>query len=233
MLDLTNRDRCFLIAEAGTCHAGRWHGRCAKALRYVDAAAAAGASAIKFQLFRQPIQADMFCWLDGDKERSFRWAESDIRRYQWGIVKKAAEAKGLVFLASAFQFCTVGWLRKLGVEATKVASRAARDFPYEAAPAPFLISDGMYPVAPGKDRIVLECESNYPSTARWKGRYPGFSDHSGTPERAIDAIRHGCKLVEVHFFIDPADAGPDLPASLDLDMLRRVCDAADTFAKKG
>lgn len=230
-LDILGRDRAFVIAEAGTCHAYKHAGgRVGLALAYVDAAVAAGVDAIKFQMFRNPIPDDMFCWIDGDSKRVMRWAQTELHFNKWRIVKARAESLGLVFLASAFQNSTVDWLGALNVDATKVASRAATNFPYERAPKPFLISTGMeYPAVEGA--IYLECESNYPSTAQWTGKFPGFSDHSGTPWRAIDAIARGCKLVEVHFYIDPEDAGPDLPASLDRDQLKLVCEARDAFAE--
>jgi sialic acid synthase SpsE len=88
----------------------------------------------------------------------------------------------------------------------------------------------MHPVPSIDGAIGLECEANYPSTARWKNRLPGFSDHSGNPWRAVDAIARGCRLIEVHYCIDPRDAGPDLPASLSLEQLRTVCEARDAFA---
>lgn len=209
----------MVIAEAGTCHMGQ----VSVALKYVEAAAKAGASAVKFQMFSPPFD-DMFCWIDGDEERSIRWAESALRLDDWREVKIAAEAEGLVFLASVFQHSTVDWLNRLNVEAVKVASRAAKDFPYEDSNGPFLISHGMYGPVPCRGKQYhLQCEANYPSTAWWDGDTFGFSDHSGNPERAIDALRRGCRLVEVHFYINLNDAGPDLPASLTTDELELVC----------
>lgn len=237
MLDLSSRDRCFVIAEAGTCHAGNL----GKAMSYVRAAN--GADCIKFQMFNVPhyrsvtnklctenIKQDMFCWIEGDEAREPRWNNSVMSLDDWRQVKEFTEACGMMFLASVFQHSTVGWLNKLGVEATKVASRAAEKFPYPMAPAPFLISTGMkFPER--DDAIYLQCEANYPSTAKWFNNWHGFSDHSGTPWRAIDAISRGCSLIEVHFYIDEIDAGPDLPASLNLDELKLVCEARDAFAE--
>lgn len=238
-LDLASRDRCFVIAEAGTCHADPDPvTRFRKAIDYVHAAKMAGADAVKFQWFAvhtdgQLFGADLFCPYPGDGARVYRWRDSILPVGQWAQVKEAAEACGLVFLASAFQDQTVAWLKELGVVASKVASRAAATFPYDRAPYPYLISLGMHRAPDGLDLTqcwLLECEANYPSTARWQRVHPGFSDHSGNPWRAIDAIMRGCKLVEVHYFLDERDAGPDLPASLTLDQLRAVCEARDAFA---
>ena len=234
-LDLTRRSAPFVIAEAGTCHTAPDRAeRLRKALAYVAAAAEAGADAIKFQVFANPIAADMFCWIDGDEARATRWEQTALSFTDWHMVKASAEVKGLVFLASAFQHSTVEWMSDLGVVASKVASRAAKTFPYWAAPSPWLISTGMglppENVMQGAGAVLLECEANYPSTSRWVGRYPGFSDHSGMPALAIDAMRRGCRLVEVHFFIASEDAGPDVPASLTVQQLKEVTAVRDEIA---
>lgn len=202
-----------------------------RAMRYVDAASNAGADSCKFQMFDD---SELFCPYPGDEQRKPRWDASYMTLDDWRQVKQFAEACGMVFLASVFQNSMVEWLNELKVEATKVASRAAKYFPYADAPQPFLISTGLpdYPKSTQPSDLhayYLECETNYPSTKMWTGPDAGFSDHSGTPWRAIDAISRGCKLIEIHFFIDSLDAGPDLPASLDLDQLKLVCEARDAF----
>lgn len=222
-----------IIAEAGTCHAQPHPGqRLPRALRYVEAAYRAGADFVKFQMFADPIEDDMFCWIEGDEAREPRWRESCMSLDDWLLVKDACDDLGVGFLASVFQHTTVNWMQALGAPAIKVASRAARDFPYSEAPGTLLVSLGMYPPPAGRAGVVLfECESNYPSTLRWAGSQPGFSDHSGTPWRAIDAMARGCEWVEVHFYVHPQHAGPDLPASLDCEELELVCLARDAFAE--
>lgn len=256
MLDLIERDRCFVIAEAGTNHAVTEEDVARRekttpfqeAIEYVYAAQRVGADAIKFQIFNRPIKDDFFCWIDGDEKRSTRWWNSYVSLNDWKEVKGVADGLGIMLLASVFQHSTVQWLNELEVEATKVASRAARDFPYGCGPKPYLISDGMYAdifqrhtgldfdlhdklTLAGMDYIRLQCEANYPSTTWYEGEHAGFSDHSGTPWRAIDAIRGGAYVVEVHFYINKEDAGPDLLASLNLDQLKLVCQARDAFAE--
>ena len=230
-LDLTSRDRCYVIAEAGTNHAhAGWAGRYARALEYAEAAARAGADAVKFQIFDEPF--DLFCRIEGDDRREARWRQTVMRTWDWLRVKDFAESLGIDFLASVFQYRTVEWLKQLNVKATKVASRAAEKFPYEDATGDILVSNGMFrgmiPVPEGHDIVVLQCESKYPSDLPWEGELPGYSCHSPTPDLAIDAIKRGCKLVEVHFYIDPSHAGRDLPASLTLDGLRKICAARDS-----
>ena len=228
-LELTNR--CFIIGEVGTCHANPDPSeRFYRAMDYVHIASTTGIDAIKFQMFDDPNPETMFCWIEGDKDRAYRWSQSRLSIDQWWKVKCEAEQCGLVFLSSPFEHETVKWQTELDVCATKVASRAAAYLDaYKNAPKPLLVSNGMYEVESADDRIILQCEANYPSHTRWKQREHGFSDHSGNPYRAIDAIARGCKLLEVHFYVNPVHAGPDLPASLTLDQLRMVCEARDTL----
>lgn len=236
----------YVIAEAGTCHGGSVE----RAKAYVDAAHAAGADAVKFQMFdgvdpdrRMPmnfwepsvldLRDQMFCWIDGDEARAPRWLASRLDFEGWMAVNTYAGWRGIDLLFSAFEPHTVGFAASLNPRYVKVASRAAKDFPYGLCVAShnLLVSDGMYEPPDRPDVIRFQCEANYPSTSQWGGVHPGFSDHSGTPWRAVDALLRGCAMIEVHFFINPCDAGPDLPASLTLDQLRTVCEARD-FVKE-
>ena len=219
-------DRAYIIAEAGTNHAAPSVAeRYSRAIDLVEAAKNCGADAVKFQMFTPPFD-DVFCWISGDDRRVTRWAETALDVHFWRCVKVYADSLDIDLLFSVFQHRTVAWLKELGVKATKVASRASANFPYDQATGTLLISTGMPPYPPAKG-ILLECESKYPSDRPWRGDYPGFSAHSPTPDLAIEAIKRGCKLIECHFFIDPAHAGRDLPASLTLDGLRAVCAARD------
>lgn len=241
--------RTFIIAEAGTNHADlNTEKRFAKALEYVETAANCGADAVKFQWFWTgidnyiPLQKDMFCWLDGDEARAPTWRASVMDIEAWLRVKEYTEACGLAFLASAFQTSTVEWLVSLKLAATKVASRAAKNFPYDAPglPEPIIVSEGMQPFIlpqPFERFIILQCESKYPSTLRYdRGRVhyhtDGFSDHSGKPFLGIEAISDGCPMLEVHYMIDRLDAGPNLPACLSVQELKLLCQARDYYANR-
>ena len=228
-------DRCCVIAEVGTCHANRDpEARFRRAMKYVHAAVRAGATAVKFQIFDNPTPETMFCWQAGDEARADRWHQSAMPFKDWQEVKGEAESCGIMFLASVFEYKTIEWLIELDVQATKVASRAALHLDeFDIAPHPLLISNGMHDIGGEgyiRDSIGLECEANYPSTARWENVFPGFSDHSGNPWRAIDAMARGCKLIELHYYLDPLHAGPDRLASLTIEELELVCQARDNFA---
>ena len=234
MLDLLSRDRCFVVAEAGTAHMGSV--KRAYVLAYE--AYKAGADSVKFQWFTPTVSKEsMFCWMDGDEDRVERWRQSALKLFEWRDVKRYCDKLGIMLLASCFEHETVKWLRELDIQATKVASRAAKMFPYGDGVEPYLVSDGMLKlgdrlVMPGvKDAQFMQCEANYPSTTPWNGKNFGFSDHSGEPFLAIYAIAHGLKLLEVHFKVDGIDAGPDEPACLDTGDLDIICQARDCYAK--
>jgi sialic acid synthase SpsE len=228
--------KCFVIAEAGTCHAGPEKQRLGKAKSLVESAARMGADAVKFQWFSpSPGPQSMFRWIEGDDMRAQRWAASYMDMEKWREVRDLALGHGIVLLASTFETLTSEWLWGLDIPATKVASRVAQSFPYHRVdlPKPFLISDGMgLPAAIPPQSILLQCEANYPSTAKWV-RADGFSDHSGEIFLGIDAIARGCPLLEVHIYNGwPDEAGPDKPASISQFDLGTICDARDYYYER-
>ena len=108
MFDLSTRDRAFIIAEAGTCHASlNSHKRLEKAKQYVLAARDANADCVKFQMFDD---TELFCPYPGDDQRRSRWDDSEMSFGDWCQVKEFTEACGMMFLASVFQHSTVGML---------------------------------------------------------------------------------------------------------------------------
>jgi sialic acid synthase SpsE len=216
----------YIIAEAGTSHAHPdAFRRYALAVKHVVLASEAGADAVKFQMFTgyEPI----FCPLPGDEVRQFRWMQTFLTLDEWRQLKDLAFKLKIDLLFSAFQHEAVDWCRQLTPRYFKVASRAARDYPYDAVPGPFLVSNGMY--APPRERpgvYVLSCTSQYPCPpVRWNRNTDGLSDHSGTIWPGLDAINRGAKFLEVHFSDQPGGNDPNLtPAQLKL-----LCDAKRGF----
>ena len=218
----------MLIAEAGTYHhADNMETRIQIAEQCIRDAAACGADVVKFQCFNKPTRKTMFCWIDGDEERSERWVRSRIDLAGWFWLKDRADEEGIQLLLSVFERDTAAWPRLMDLTHVKVASRAAMSFPYEEAIGIVpIVSNGMgLPNNVPNRAIIMDCEANYPSTALWNpASGHGFSDHSGDPWRAIAAIKAGCEAVEVHFHRDPERNGPDAIAALTLDELKLVGD---------
>jgi N-acetylneuraminate synthase len=220
----------YIIAEAGTGHKGTFIWAC----DFVDAAAEAGADAIKFQIFVP--DEPLFCPVEGDDKRIPRWNETALPLRDWRLVKARAEENNIDFLASVFQPTGIEWLKKLQPKYYKVASRAAKTYPYYRVPGPFLISDG-FGIPRGDEVLIcnapttfLQCMAKYPtplSEARWR-RHEGLSDHSGTPWPAIDAIARGAEFIEVHF---GDKEGPDGPVNLSQDELGLICKFRDAVGE--
>lgn len=83
--------------------------------------------------------------------------------------------------------------------------------------------------------MVMQCTSNYPCPPskvganlipEMKRRYPGvpvgLSDHSGTVWPSIVAAAYGADLCEVHVTWSKDCFGPDVPASVTIEELKRL-----------
>lgn len=218
----------LIIAEAGTGHAAPlMYQRYIKARFLIDEAAKAGADMVKFQAF---FDEPLFCPVEGDEKRWERWRDTFFSPGEWLNLHQHAEEAGIDLILSVFSETGVKLLKEMKPRYVKVASRAAKSFPYHELPGPFLISTGM-----GEpdyiDAAWLKCISSYPSgMIPWDGFHDGLSDHSGTIWPGMDAIFWGAKFLEVHFTIPGTDPGPDRPVCIDFDQLKLLCEARDAAA---
>jgi len=177
--------RAYLIAEAGVNHDGSLD----KALALVDAAADAGADAVKFQTFTgsslatdkaskadyqaeatgtKGTQADMLARLELDREAHI------------GIMERCKE-RGIEFLSSPFDLASIDLLFGLGLRVYKVPSGEITNLPYlrriGATGARVLLSTGMADLDEVRaaidvlvdsgiaraDLTVLQCTTAYPA----------------------------------------------------------------------
>ena len=161
-----------------------------RALALIDAAADAGAHAVKFQTYLPEtmtldLQSEDFVIAEEDSLWHGR-SLFDLYReahtpWDWhGPMFERARQRGLVAFSSAFDHTAVDFLEELDVPCFKVASFEATDLPlvrYIASKGrPMIISTGMCTVAEidetmrvvrgaGCDDVVLlKCTSSYPST---------------------------------------------------------------------
>lgn len=169
---------CLLVAEVAQTH----DGSLGQAHAFVDAAARAGADAIKFQTHlaaaestaREPWRVR---FSPQDATRYDYWKRMEWTEEEWrGLARHAAE-KRLVFLSSPFSRAAVDLLERVGVPAWKIASGELSDPAVFAAIAatgkPVLLSTGMSPLAEIDGAVarlvahrlpiaVLQCTSAYP-----------------------------------------------------------------------
>ena len=248
----TDPNRCLVIAEVAQAH----DGSLGHAHAFIDAAAKAGADAVKFQTHfadEESTPADQWRvkFSRQDATRMDYWQRMEFTPEQWqGLFDHCGDA-GILFLSSAFSPKAVDLLEKLGMAAWKVASGEVTNIvllrQMIATGKPILLSSGMstwdqldaaveWVRMGGCELMTFQCTTEYPTPAEKVGlnvlgelqaRYQvpvGLSDHSGTIYPGLAAAACGAQAVEVHFCFSKQAFGPDIPASLDLDDLKRLCE---------
>ncbi len=157
---MTVSDKVFVIAEAGVNH----NGRLELALQLVDAAAAAGADAVKFQSFHAEDLA-----LPGAATAAYQRASTgeldqlamlralELDAAAFAQIAAHCRARDIEFMSTPFSEAAVDELVALGVRRLKLASGEITNRPLlEKAAAtrlPLLLSTGMATLAEVRDAI--------------------------------------------------------------------------------
>jgi len=218
--------RVFVIAEIGNNH----EGSLAEAKNLVQAAAKAGADAVKFQT----IVPDKLIAAD-QQDRLKQLKKYALSPSQFQELKKEATRAGVLFLSTPFDLDSVEFLNDL-VPAFKIASGDSNflDLLQKVATTgkPVMISTGLSNQAE-KNRLreffhsawrsagqgdpglaLLHCVTEYPTPDERAGlQYlkvlgamenitPGYSDHTLGIEAAVLAVGLGARIVEKHFTLD-------------------------------
>jgi pseudaminic acid synthase len=150
---------------------------------------------------------------------------------------------GIPVFSTPFDGSAVDFLERFHPPAYKIASFEMIDLPLvgrvAATGKPVIMSTGMaspeeitesveaFHAAGGRDLVLLHCVSGYPTPVEQSNlrRIPqlaaefgcpvGLSDHTLGTDVAIAAVALGACLVEKHFILRRADAGPDSAFSLE------------------
>jgi len=169
---------CVIIAEVAQAH----DGSLGMAHAFIDAAARAGADAVKFQTHlaaaeSSPAEPWRVKFSYQDATRFDYWKRMEFTEPQWLGLKEHAADKGLQFLSSPFSIEAVELLTRVGVSAWKVASGEFNNTPMLErmldTRLPVLLSTGMsrlseIDAAVGRIRprtrslTVMQCTSEYP-----------------------------------------------------------------------
>ena len=187
---------CFIIGEVAQAH----DGSLGMAHAFIDAIAAAGADAVKFQTHiaeaeSSPAEPWRVHFSPQDASRFDYWKRMEFGEDQWYGLKEHAEKKGLIFLSSPFSDQAVDLLERVGMPAWKVGSgelnnRLLLERLIQTR-MPILLSTGMSPLAEidsAVNRIksrkrpiaVMQCSSSYPTSperlglnllSEYRGRY--------------------------------------------------------------
>ncbi len=169
---------CAIVGEVAQAH----DGSLGLAHAFVDAIAAAGATAVKFQTHiaaaeSTPAEPWRRRFSPQDERRYDYWRRMEFSAEQWNGLKVHAESKGLVFLSSPFSLEAFELLRRLGVGTWKVASGEIARSPLLNAIAatgqPVMLSTGMSEITEIDAAVdllrdgdcplaVMQCSSMYP-----------------------------------------------------------------------
>jgi N-acetylneuraminate synthase len=169
---------CVVIAEVAQAH----DGSLGLAHAYIDAVAAAGADAVKFQTHiaeaeSTPAEPWRVRFSPQDETRFAYWRRMEFTEPQWCGLREHAEARGLQFLSSPFSLEAADLLGRVGVAAWKIPSGEITNLGLLdrvlGSGLPVLLSTGMSPLdeidqavervrRQGAPLAVLQCTSAYP-----------------------------------------------------------------------
>lgn len=183
MKDKIAVNRVFIIAEAGVNH----NGNIKIAEKLVDAAATAGADAVKFQTFKaENLVCKNTCKAD------YQMKTTDREESQFDMLKKLeltsemheqlidyCKQKEIMFLSTPFDIDSLNYLVACGVEMIKVSSGEIANYPFlreiGKTRKKVIISSGMSTLDEVRDAlkvlkdngsddvIVLHCNTEYPT----------------------------------------------------------------------
>jgi N-acetylneuraminate synthase len=173
----------FVVAEAGVNH----NGRLDLALKLIDAAAFAGADAVKFQTFRVEDVTTASAKMADYQKKNLGKEESQLemgRKLQlaerhWPILIERAKKRGIVFFSTPHgHIASADYLQKLKVPAFKFGSGDITNLPLLEHVAkfkkPIILGTGMSDLETVKEAvtaiqkngnrqiIVLHCTTDYP-----------------------------------------------------------------------
>jgi N,N'-diacetyllegionaminate synthase len=237
----------LVIAEIGNNHDGSVR----QAERLIEAAAEAGADAVKFQT--HIAEAEMLPSTPTpphfDEPRWEFTKRMELSKDDHLRLKAFAGERGLVFFSSPFSVEAVELLEEVGVSAYKVASGELSNPPLLEAIAatgkPVLLSSGMSGMedveraaetlrANGSDLLVMQCTSSYPcppelvnlramaAMGERLGAPYGLSDHTAGVWTSVAAVALGAAAVEKHFTLSKRLYGPDHHSSLTPEELAQL-----------
>jgi N,N'-diacetyllegionaminate synthase len=175
--------RTFIIAEAGVNH----NGSPDLAKQLVDAAARAGADAVKFQTFNArrlaSIQAPKAQYqlqtTDARESQVEMLARLELTYESHRKLQEYCRRQDIAFLSSPFDEVSADFLENLGVELFKIPSGEITNIPFLSHIArkglPLILSTGMatltevetavrtFEKEENRDIVLLHCVSNYPA----------------------------------------------------------------------
>ena len=241
----------YIIAEAGANHNGDFD----QALKLIDIAAQAGASACKFQTYSaDTLYSKNTPDFAGYRDINALMKSIELNRdWQKDLMQYASE-RFIDFLSTPFDAAAVEQLAKIGVKKMKIAGFEASDLHFVKMVAethlPLVISVGIgidFPMinriietcekAGNQDITLLHCNNAYPTPqsdinlgtmqaiGKEFARPFGLSDHTLSPLTPSLAVALGASMIEKHFTLSKKMQGPDHQFALEPDQLAEMVQA--------
>lgn len=234
-------NKAYIIADIGSNHKQDL----VLAKESIDAAAEAGADAIKFQ----SIQLNEL-YLNPDAQTTAFIKQLEFPESWHGILNEYCKQKGIVFFSSPTYLKAVDLLKEIDVPLYKLASAQVGTFPQIVEKVaqlnkPTIFSTGiaaldevakaveLFEKNGNNQYIILHCNSIYPTPAnrvnmqlmntyrQLYGNPVGFSDHTIGTHIACAAVSLGANVIEKHFTLDRNLGTPDSNAfACDPDELK-------------
>ena len=226
-------DGTWIIAEVGINHGGD-EGVCAE---MIDAAAEAGADAVKIQT----VTPDLSYHPDTESYRLFK--DSVLPEASLVRLAERARTRGVVLFSTPGDHEALALMQSVGMPAIKISSGLLTNLPLIGSAAatglPLIMSTGMAfeaevvaaVEAARRDGAVgvalMQCTSLYPApgeslnllameSLRREFDVPvGYSDHHDGDLACIAAVSMGASLIEKHFTLDKSATGADHVISLE------------------
>jgi sialic acid synthase SpsE len=238
----------YVIAEACVNHNGDF----GTAIALCDAAKAAGADAVKFQLhYPHDEMLPALTPPSGNfaKPLAQILEETHLSVDEHASLRDHCSSLGIEYLCTAYCREASDALAQLGMPMFKIGSGETLNHPYlrwvASYGAPMLVSTGMTTLEEvdstvevmretGVSFALTHCTSEYPPGYEdinlgvipiLQERYDvvvGHSDHSPDITTAVGAVALGAPIVEKHFTLSRDQEGPDHPVSIEPDEMAEM-----------
>ena len=230
----------MLIAEIGSVHDGSF----GNAGKLIEAAAACGADAVKFQTHIAEAEtladAPMPPYFKGEPRMPY-FKRTGFSLQQWKELAARAEENKVIFLSSPFSLEAVDLLEEVRMKMYKIPSGENTNLPMlrhiAKTKKPVLLSSGMSSweeldraveaLQGGGPLTVMQCSTQYPCPPEcvglnvmqeMKARYRcsvGYSDHTMGYSAPIAAAALGATVIEKHFTFSRLMYGSDAKHSME------------------
>ena len=189
----------FVVAEVAQAH----DGSLGLAHAHIDAAADAGATAVKFQTHIAAAESTRdepfrVRFSDQDASRFDYWRRMEFTEEQWAGLAAHAHKRGLVFFSSPFSLEAVELLGRIGVPAWKVGSGEVANHALLERMAgtglPVILSSGMSDLEELDAAVALVGSSAPVAVLQCTSAYPVAPDQIGLNVLGEFRERYGCPV---------------------------------------